>query len=369
MKNNKVVVGITHGDINGISYEVIIKLLEDNRILDMCIPVVYGSSKVMAYHRKVNSIDNINFNTITKASEARDRRANIVNCVNDDVKVDLGQSTTEAGKASFDALNAAVEDLKNGSIDVLVTAPINKDNINKAGFEFPGHTEYLENAFGGEALMLMASERLKVAVVTGHIPLSAVKDVLSKELITKKISILNKALITDFGIRKPRIAVLGLNPHAGDNGIIGNEELEFITPLVKELREKGMLIFGPFPADGFMGSGSYTNYDAVLAMYHDQGLIPFKVLNMDRGVNYTAGLGIIRTSPAHGTAYDLAGKGEASENSLREALYMSIDTFKKRMEYDEINKSPLKKQVLPGQYNGPDLSVDQLDDVEKIIEE
>ncbi|MFB6342139.1 4-hydroxythreonine-4-phosphate dehydrogenase PdxA [Saccharicrinis sp. FJH62] len=369
MKNDKIVVGITHGDINGIGYEVIIKLLSDNRLFELCTPIIYGSPKIMAYHKKATESENINFNNINHTRDARDGRANIINCVSDDIKVELGQLTTEAGKASFDALNAAVKDLQEGLIDVLVTAPINKESITKAGFEFPGHTEYLESNFEGEALMLMVSDNLKVAVVTGHIPLGDVKSSITAELIENKLRILNQSLITDFNIRKPRIAVMGLNPHAGDNGVIGEEEKELIEPLLNRMREEGMLVFGPFPADGFFGAKREYKYDAVLAMYHDQGLIPFKVLSMEHGVNYTAGLNIIRTSPAHGTAFDLAGKGEASEESLREAVYMALDTFRNRQSYVEANKNPLKKQILPGQFSGPDLSVDQLEDVEKEIED
>ena len=370
MKNNKIVVGITHGDVNGIGYETIIKLLSDARILELCIPVVYGSPKVLAYYKKVLNAEDVAFNNIQNISEARPNKANILNCVSEEVKVDIGQITNDAGKASLDALNAAAEDMKSGGIDVMVTAPINKESINNAGFQFPGHTEYLSSTFGGdEPLMLMVAGNLKVAVATGHIALEDVAQSVTKDLLKRKIAILEKSLIRDFGIRKPRIAVLGLNPHSGDNGLIGSEEKEVIEPLVQELRDSGSLVFGPFPADGFFGSKKEQKYDAILAMYHDQGLIPFKVLSMESGVNFTAGLEVIRTSPAHGTAFDLVGKGEADESSLREAVYVAIDTFKKRLEYEEVNKSPLKKQVLPGQFNGPDLSVDQREDIENEVED
>lgn len=362
---DRIVVGITHGDINGIGYEVIIKALEDSTVYEHFTPVIYGSPKVLAYHRKALNIENFSANSVNSIDEIQTRKLNIVNCVDDEVKVELGLSTEVAGKASFQALERAVEDLKNGKIDVLVTAPINKDNINSAGFKFPGHTEYLNSVFEGDALMLMVQDNLRVAVVTGHIPVEKIKGQITSEAIEKKLRILNKSLLLDFSIRKPRIAVLGLNPHAGDNGVIGTEEKEIIEPLLQKLRGEGMLVFGPFAADGFFGAAHYDKYDAVLAMYHDQGLIPFKLLSMEAGVNYTAGLNVIRTSPAHGTAYDLAGKGEANELSLRAAIYAAVDILNRRSNFAEITKSPLKKQILTGQFSGPDLSVDELEELEK----
>ncbi|MCQ2369978.1 MAG: 4-hydroxythreonine-4-phosphate dehydrogenase PdxA [Paludibacteraceae bacterium] len=329
--DSKIKIGITQGDINGIGYEVILKTLEDNRILDFCIPIVYGSPKVAAYHRKVLNL-NVNLNLISTASEASDKHANIINCNSDEVKVDLAQSTSGAGEAAFQALEKATADLKNGLIDALVTAPINKKNIQSDKFTFPGHTEYLEQLFGakGDALMLLVSERLRVAVATGHVPVSKVSQVLTKDLILNKIKALNKSLTLDFAINKPRIAVLGLNPHSGDQGVIGNEEQEIIKPAIAEALEEGIVCIGPLPSDGFFGSDEYTKYDAALAMYHDQGLIPFKLLSMDSGVNYTAGLSIVRTSPDHGTAYDIAGQNIASENSFRQAIYAAIDIVKNR---------------------------------------
>lgn len=328
---NKIKIGISQGDINGIGYEVILKTLEDNRILDMCVPIVYGSPKVAAYHRKVLDLS-VNLNLINSAAEANDKRANIINCNSDEIKVEISQSTEAAGTAAFQALEKAAADLKAGAIDALVTAPINKKNIQSEQFSFPGHTEYLEQTFGskGDALMLLVSDKLRIAVVTGHLPIAKVAQTLTKELIFNKIRILNESLKKDFGISRPRIAVLGLNPHSGDQGVIGKEEIEIIKPAITEALENEIICVGPLPADGFFGSDEYNKYDAILAMYHDQGLIPFKTLSMDSGVNFTAGLGVVRTSPDHGTAYDIAGQNRASENSFRQALYAAIDIVKNR---------------------------------------
>ncbi|MBQ1651681.1 MAG: 4-hydroxythreonine-4-phosphate dehydrogenase PdxA [Paludibacteraceae bacterium] len=328
---NKIKIGISQGDINGIGYEVILKTLEDNRILDMCVPIVYGSPKVAAYHRKVLDLS-VNLNLINSAAEANDKRANIINCNSDEIKVEISQSTEAAGTAAFQALEKAAADLKAGAIDALVTAPINKKNIQSEQFSFPGHTEYLEQTFGskGDALMLLVSDKLRIAVATGHLPIAKVAQTLTKELIFNKIRILNESLKKDFGISRPRIAVLGLNPHSGDQGVIGKEEIEIIKPAITEALENEIICVGPLPADGFFGSDEYNKYDAILAMYHDQGLIPFKTLSMDSGVNFTAGLGVVRTSPDHGTAYDIAGQNRASENSFRQALYAAIDIVKNR---------------------------------------
>ncbi len=336
-------VGITQGDINGIGYEVIIKSLLDNRIYDLCTPIIYGSPKVAAYHRKALNIENFSLNNIKSAEHAHPKRANIINCSDDAVKVELGKSTEMAGKAAFKALETAVEDLKKGLIDVLVTAPINKKNIQSESFDFPGHTEYLESKLDpGKSLMLLMSGNLKVGVVTGHIPISEVPQRITKEAVAEKLNILNESLKQDFGIGKPKIAVLSLNPHAGDNGLIGKEEEEIIKPLLNEAREKGIMALGPYPADGFFGSDDYTKFDAVLAMYHDQGLAPFKALAFDSGVNFTAGLSHIRTSPAHGTAYAIAGENTASEASFREAVYLAVDVYKKRTQYAELKQNPLQ---------------------------
>ncbi|MEA3444341.1 MAG: 4-hydroxythreonine-4-phosphate dehydrogenase PdxA [Bacteroidota bacterium] len=345
MKKNKIVVGITQGDVNGIGYEIIIKTLLDNRIFDMCTPIVYGSPKIAAYHRKALNIYNFSLNIIKHPSEANHKRANIINCTDDYVRVELGKSTTMAGEAALSALERASEDLRRGDIDVLVTAPINKHNIQSEKFKFPGHTEYLESKFSKESsLMLMVSDVLRVGVVVGHRPVSEISSLITKEGLIAKLRLLNQSLIEDFGIRKPRIAVFGLNPHAGDNGIIGNEEIEIISPAIAEVKKSGIVALGPFPADGFFGSGSVRKFDAILAMYHDQGLVPFKALSFENGVNFTAGIPIIRTSPAHGTAYELAGKDQALATSFRQALYLAIDIHKNRQEYAELNSNVLKPQ-------------------------
>lgn len=343
MKDSKIRLGITHGDINGIGYEVIFKTLMDTKILDFCTPIIYGSPKVAAYHRKALDIENFSLNNIKNADEANPRRVNILNCSDENIRVELGKSTQMAGEASAQALQAAVQDLKNNKIDVVVTCPINKFNIQSKNFSFPGHTEYLQSMFGAdEVLMLMVSELLKVGVVTGHVPISKVSSSITEENILKKLNILNNSLIVDFAIRKPRIAVLGLNPHAGDHGVIGDEEKRIIIPAIEKAKENNMAVFGPFPADGFFGSGDYKNFDAILAMYHDQGLIAFKSLTFEDGVNYTAGLPIIRTSPAHGTAYDIAGKNEASFLSFSHALYLACDIFNNRHRYKELTGNPMK---------------------------
>ncbi|MFA8435713.1 MAG: 4-hydroxythreonine-4-phosphate dehydrogenase PdxA [Marinifilaceae bacterium] len=343
MKETKIKVGITHGDVNGVGYEVIMKALNDNRIYDLCTPIIYGSPKVAAYHRKALNIDNFSLNNINKASDANIKRANIINCVDENIKVELGKATKSAGDAAFQALERAVSDLKNNEIDVLITAPINKNTIQNKDFDFPGHTEYLENRLeSGKSLMLLVSEKLRVGVVAGHVPVSKISEYITPDRILSKLEILNNSLIQDFGIRRPRIAVLSLNPHAGDNGLIGNEEQKVIIPTLEEAREKGIMALGPYPADGFFGSNDYTKFDAILAMYHDQGLAPFKALAFDSGVNFTAGLAGIRTSPAHGTAYAIAGTNEASPESFRNALYLALDVFKNRKIYKEISVNPLK---------------------------
>ncbi|OFX26859.1 MAG: 4-hydroxythreonine-4-phosphate dehydrogenase PdxA [Bacteroidetes bacterium GWA2_31_9b] len=343
MIQNNIVVGISQGDINGISYEVIIKALMDPRVFDFCVPVVYGSAKVAAYHRKALNIVNFSFNNIRNADEASLKRANIVNCLDDNTRVELGKSTAIAGEASYISLQAAVKDLKDKKIDVLVTAPINKDNIQSENFKFPGHTEYLTSEFGAEdSLMLMVSENLKIGVVTGHLPISKVPQAITTEAILKKIRIMNKSLIQDFKIRKPKIAVLALNPHAGDNGLIGREEIEIIIPAIEKAKAENILAIGPYPADGFFGSDSFKKFDAILAMYHDQGLVPFKALAFGTGINFTAGLNVIRTSPGHGTAYELAGLNEASPDSFRNAIYLACDIYRNRSEYLELSKNPLQ---------------------------
>jgi len=336
-------VGISQGDINGIGYEVIIKSLQDNRILDLFTPILYGSSKILAYHRKALNINNFSMNNIKSPVDANHKRANIINCLDDNIRVELGKSTQMAGEASLNSLEKVIDDIKAGEIDILVTAPINKKNVQLKGFDFPGHTEYLKSKFEtSNVLMLMVSEKLKVGVVTGHIPLKDVATAITKEAIIKKLRILNKSLIEDFAISNPKIAVLGLNPHAGDNGLIGIEEQEIIAPAIEQARNENIMALGPYPADGLFGSNDFSKFDAILAMYHDQGLAPFKALVFSEGVNYTAGLPIVRTSPAHGTAYDLAGKNKATADSFRQALYLAVDIYHNRKNYKELTKDQLK---------------------------
>jgi 4-hydroxythreonine-4-phosphate dehydrogenase len=340
-------IGITHGDINGIGYEIIMKTLLDQRIFDFCTPILYGSPKVAAYHRKALDIETLNFHSVRSPEEAQPRKASIINCADDEIRVELGKSTPAAGEAARAALMRAVEDLKNNRIQALVTAPINKHNIRSDDFRYTGHTEFLQDYFDAEeSLMLMASALLKVGLVSTHIPIAEVPGFLTREEISRKMRLLDDSLKRDFGIRKPRIAVLGLNPHAGEEGILGTDETEKIIPAIRECRENGMVAFGPFPADGFFGSGDFSRFDGILAMYHDQGLIPFKTLVPDEGVNYTAGLPIIRTSPAHGTAYEIAGTNQARFGSFRQALYMACDIFMNRQLFSEMSKNPLPQKDL-----------------------
>ncbi len=344
MKGDKIVLGITQGDINGIGYEVIIKALSDSRIFDFCLPVVYGSPKVAAYHRKTLNFENFSFYTIRNIDEASPRKANIINCTDDSVRVELGKPTPIAGDAAYRALEVAVNDLTNNKLDAIVTAPINKANIQSDKFHFAGHTEFFETRFGsGGVLMLMVNELFKVGVVTTHIPVNKVTEYITKDSVLNKIKILHRSLMVDFRITNPRIAVLGLNPHASDNGLIGNEEAKEIIPAIESARLEDILAFGPFAADGFFGAGMYKKFDAVLAMYHDQGLIPFKALTVEGGVNFTAGLSIVRTSPAHGTAYEIAGKGEASADSFRQAIYLACDIYRNRTEYNELSANQLRQ--------------------------
>jgi 4-hydroxythreonine-4-phosphate dehydrogenase len=350
--NERVKVGITHGDMNGIGYEIIMKTFQDLRILDAITPVVYGSSKVASYHRKSLNISEINFNLVKNADAAISRRVNIVNVTHDEVKIDLGKSTETAGQLAYMALEAATHDLLKHHIDVLVTAPINKKNMQTANFRFPGHSEYLADKAGcKDHLMLMVCDKLRIGVITGHIPLKNVPETITVDLVLRKIELLNHSLVRDFGIRKPKIALLGLNPHAGDLGVIGNEEEQVITPAVEQAWNRNWIVYGPYSADGFFGSDNYLKFDGILAMYHDQGMIPFKTLSFDRGINFTAGLPFVRTSPAHGTAYDLAGKNEASPNSFREAVLLAVDIFNKRKEFDELNRNPLPNYLKDIEYS------------------
>ena len=342
-KEKRIRVGITHGDVNGISYEIIIKTLQDQRLMELYTVVVYGSSKVASYHRKVLNINDFNFNLVKKSDQAHHRRPNIVNIHDEEIKIELGKSTSIAGELALLSLEAACEDLVKNNIDVVVTAPINKKNIQSPGFDFPGHTEYFALKFKTEDyLMLMINNILRIGVVTGHIPLRKVHETLTEDLILSKIQVMNHSLMRDFGIVKPRIAVLALNPHASDDGLIGNEEKTIIQPAIDKAYDQNILAFGPYPADGFFGAASFKNFDGILAMYHDQGMIPFKLMSFDEGVNFTAGLPVVRTSPAHGTAYDLAGKNEASPEAFRNALYLAGDIFMHRLEYDELHANQLR---------------------------
>lgn len=353
MKDGKIIAGITQGDINGISYEVMLKAFEDNRIIDFCTPIVYGSSKIWGFYRNLLKIENINLNLIMSPREARNKCVNFVNVMNDTVLAEVGHSTQAAGESSLKALNAAINDMRDKKIDILVTMPINKYNVQIPDKKFIGHTEFLADAFNAQNyLMLMVNDNIKIGVVTGHIPLQNVAKSMSKGLILRKIEVMNESLKKDFLIVKPRIAVLGLNPHCGDNGLIGTEEKEIISPAIKEAQDKNILVFGPYSADGFLASETLKHYDAVLAMYHDQGMIAFKSRAFDNGVNYTAGLPFVRTSPAHGTAYEIAGRGNANAGSFRSALYLACDIFKNRKRYAEMSANPLKMDTSAINRNG-----------------
>lgn len=346
--NNKkrLKVGITLGDSNGIGIEVALKAVSVPEMMDMCIPVLYGSGKIVSYHRNALNIPGFQINHTKSASQLKETMPNLVECIDQEIKVELGQPSKQAGLAAFTALEAAVRDLKSGLIDVLVTAPINKDNIQSDQFKFPGHTEYLESAAGdgAKALMLMCTGNLRIALATTHLPLAQVPSALTIEGIREKLRLLNQSLKRDFNIDGPRIAVLSLNPHAGENGILGTEEHDIILPAMQQsLDEDGVQCFGPYAADGFFGARHYRRFDGVLAMYHDQGLAPFKTIAMDEGVNFTAGLPIVRTSPDHGTGYDIAGQGIANESSMRHAIYTAIDVYRNRISYDEARQNPLPK--------------------------
>lgn len=344
----KPIIAITAGDINGVGYEIILKGIADPHICEICTPVIYGNLKVAKKHLATigEEYSSLNFNVIREAKEAKEGKLNLLTCYSDDTPVNLGDSTREAGQASYASLKRASADLKAGVVDALVTAPISKANIQSDEFHFSGHTEYLTDQFSErkESLMMMVSDVFRVALVCNHTPLSKVPHMITEDRILRKLRVLNDTLQQDFRIRKPRIAVLALNPHAGDNGLIGEEEQAVIRPSIAKANENGILAFGPYSADGFFGAGKYTNFDAVLAMYHDQGLIPFKSLDMN-GVNFTAGLSIVRTSPDHGTAYDLAGKNMADPVSFMHALYMAIDILGARAEWKKLNENPLKIEI------------------------
>lgn len=335
-------VGISMGDMNGISPEVIMKALLDNRILLDCLPIIYGSSKVFSIHKKMLNLNAFNYMSVKEASDAKKRKINIINVDDTDLEIKKGEPTKESGALAFASLETATKDLAAGKIDVLVTAPISKDAMGKSDFKFPGHTEYLADLSGlDEALMVMVSPTMRVALVTSHIALKDVVGNLTIDKILNKIKVFNKSLQKDFGIRKPRIAVFGVNPHAGENGKMGDEEREVISPAIQRAFGEGIMTFGPYPADGFFGSGAMKKFDGILAMYHDQGLAAFKALAFDDGVNFTAGLPIIRTSPDHGTAYDIVGEDKASEASMRSAIYLAIDVYRRHQLDKEVSADPL----------------------------
>jgi 4-hydroxythreonine-4-phosphate dehydrogenase len=348
---NTIKIGISTGDLNGIGPEVIIKTFLDNRMLQSCTPIIYCSSKVISFHRKALGISEFNVNTIREADLALEKKINLIQPWEEEVQLDLGKPDANSALYAFKSLEAATLDLANGHIDALVTGPIDKHTMQDAGFNFPGHTEYLAEKLQAKShLMFMVSNAMRVGMVTGHIPIKDVASKLTIEGIFSKIKIMQESLIKDFGIRKPKIAVLGLNPHAGDHGTLGSEDTEIIVPAVKMAMDNNILAFGPYSADGFFGSSTFKQFDGIIAMYHDQGLVPFKAMAFTSGVNFTAGLPAIRTSPDHGTAYELAGKNLASEASFREAVYLAIDTHAKRVEYTQLTSNPLKISVLSKDY-------------------
>ena len=341
-KSEKIKVGISIGDLNGIGLEIVLKTFEDQRMLDFCTPIIFGSTKVLSYHKKalnlntqVHGVDNLK-NTISN-------KLNLLNIWREQVDIELGKPTEISGKYAFKSLQSATTALKNKEIDVLVTAPINKNNIQSEDFKFSGHTEYLESNLEGESLMILMTDDLRVGLITGHIPINEVASTITPDLIKRKVEIMYETLVKDFNISKPRIAILGLNPHCGDQGVIGTEDDDITIPTIRDIQSTGKLVYGPYAADSFFGSESYKKFDGVLAMYHDQGLTAFKTLAFGQGVNYTAGLSEIRTSPDHGTAYEITGKGVANHSSFKEALFKAISIFKTRTEYVELNKNKLKK--------------------------
>lgn len=336
-----VIVGISIGDLNGIGAEVILKTFEDARMLEFCTPVIFANIKILSFAKKTFNLTGV-LNAIDRIDQVAFGKINVLNVWKESILVDYGVTNENAGQYAVKSFTEAVAALKDGQIDVLVTAPINKYNIQSDEFKFPGHTDYLNQQLDGDALMLMVQDDLRVGLLTDHLPVNEVSSHLTEALIKKKLHTINKTLKQDFRISKPKIAVLGLNPHCGDNGVIGSEDDKIIKPALKRLFDEGVLVFGPFPADSFFGSGQHEQYDAVIATYHDQGLIPFKTLSFGNGVNYTAGLEGIRTSPDHGTGYDIAGKGSASHNSFKEAVYLALDIYYNRAEYRELTKNPLR---------------------------
>ena len=339
-KTDKIIVGISIGDLNGIGVEVILKTFRDKRMLDFCTPVLFGASKAISFHKKALGLE-IPTQGITSMNQVNHSKINVLNIWKEEIKIELGTATKTSGEYAAKSLAMATQFLKEGKVDVLLTAPINKENIQSEEFNFPGHTEYLEANLKGKSLMILMTDELKIGLITGHIPISNVAEAITPDLIKSKVETMHTSLKQDFGINKPKIAVLSLNPHCGDNGVIGKEDDDVIKPTIDEIKESGKLVFGPYAADGFFGSKTYKQFDGVLATYHDQGLAPFKALSFGKGVNFTAGLDFIRTSPDHGTGYDIAGKNEANSSSFKEALFTAIQVFKSRKEYQELTKNPL----------------------------
>ena len=339
-KTDKIVVGISIGDLNGIGIEVILKAFQDKRMLEFCTPVLFGATKVVSYHKKALNLE-VPVHGITNIDQINPNKINVINIWKEEVKIDLGKATKESGTYAAKSLEAATNHLKENKVDVLITAPINKENIQSDSFNYPGHTEYLEANLEGKSLMILLTDELRIGLITGHIPLAKVAETITPELIKEKVDTMHESLKRDFGIVKPKIAVLSLNPHCGDNGVIGKEDDEIIKPTVQEIATSGKLVFGPYAADGFFGSKTYKQFDGVLATYHDQGLAPFKALSFGKGVNFTAGLNHVRTSPDHGTGYDIAGKDLANSSSFTEALFTALQVFNCRNDYKEITKNPL----------------------------
>lgn len=343
-ETQKVRVGISIGDLNGIGSEIVIKTFEDNRMLDFCTPVIFANTKLMSFFKKQFG-SSVNFQGVTQASDAIDGKINVVNVWKENVKIEFGTEDKKIGEYAFKSLEAATTALKNEEIDVLVTAPINKSTIQSENFNFPGHTDYLAKELNGDSLMFMIAPEelgLRVGLLTDHLAIKEIAEQITPELIEKKVEIIYKTLQQDFQLRKPKIALLGINPHSGDNGVIGKEDENVLKPTIQKINNEGKLIYGPYSADSFFGSQNYKNFDAIIAAYHDQGLIPFKTLSFGKGVNFTAGLNRIRTSPDHGTAYEIAGKGEADFKSFKEAVFLALKIFKNRKEFQELTKNPLK---------------------------
>lgn len=342
-EDDNIRLGISQGDVNGIGYEVLLKCFSDTRMFENCTPILYGSSKVASYHKKLINATDFPFINIRTVEQAEASKFNILNIIQDEVKLDIGQATEVGGRLAAMSLDYACHDLMQGKLDALVTNPINKKNIQSDKFNFPGHTEYLTNKFGvEESLMIMTCHDLHIGIMTNHLSLSQVPKVLNRELILRKLQVMDSSLKRDFGIRMPKIAVLALNPHAGDRGLIGTEDDSIVAPAIREAFDNGILAFGPYPADGFFGNGTFREFDGVMALYHDQGLIPFKLMSFTEGVNFTAGLPYVRTSPSHGTAYEIAGKNIASAQSFRNAVFLAMDIIRNRREFDALSANTLR---------------------------